>query len=146
MLAEKLPPPFYDGITPSFYNIKFYRSKYTTVKLYKKDVCNMSVIQKIFEVWKNTLNHPTAKLDKKRKFIISNALKMGYTLEQLCEAIKGCLQTPHNMGCNDRGQRYDGLDVISRTLIILIALFVIFIIRLFLPFTTTKLIFYQKRG
>lgn len=111
MLAEKLPPPFYAALPQVFITSNSIEENTPNLK---KDGSNMSVIQNIFDVWKDTLNHPTAKLDKKRKFIISNALKMGYTLEQLCEAIKGCLQTPHNMGCNDRGQRYDGLGVIFK--------------------------------
>jgi hypothetical protein len=71
-------------------------------------------IQAIFDVWKNTLEHPQAKLDKKRKATIVNALRAGYTPEQLSEAIQGCAVTPHNMGKNDRAQRYDGLGVIFK--------------------------------
>lgn len=68
----------------------------------------------IFEHWKTTMQHLNAKLDDKRKKIIRNALKSGYTVNQLCEAITGCSYTPHNIGDNDRGQRYDGLHVILR--------------------------------
>ncbi len=60
------------------------------------------------------MNHPSAKLDQKRKSIISKALKFGYGVDELCEAITGCSYTPHNIGNNDRGQRYDGLHVILR--------------------------------
>ena len=35
-------------------------------------------------------------------------------MDQLCQAITGCSLTPHNLGKNDRGQRYDGLQVILR--------------------------------
>ena len=85
-----------------------------SISKFKKDSLGTNTIQAVFDLWKTTLNHPEAKLDKKRKIIINNALKIGYTLEQLCEAIKGCSQTPHNMGCNDRGQRYDGLGIIFK--------------------------------
>jgi len=68
----------------------------------------------IFEHWKAVMHHPTAQMDGKRRKLILNALKMGYTREQLCEAITGCSLTPHNIGQNDRGQRYDGLQVILR--------------------------------
>lgn len=68
----------------------------------------------IFEHWKTVMNHPNAKLDDKRKAIIRKALKFGYSTEQLCHAITGCSYTPHNIGDNDRGQRYDGLHVILR--------------------------------
>lgn len=70
--------------------------------------------QIIFEHWKATMNHPKAKLDSKRKRLILEAIKLGYDYEQLCEAISGCALTPHNIGMNDNGQRYDGLHVILR--------------------------------
>jgi hypothetical protein len=68
----------------------------------------------VFEHWKTVMNHPNAHLDHKRKAIISKALSFGYRADQLCEAITGCSYTSHNMGDNDRGQRYDGLHVILR--------------------------------
>lgn len=71
-------------------------------------------IQQIFEHWKTVMRHPNAKLDPKRKALISKALRLGYGIEQLCHAITGRSMTPHNMGDNDRGQRYDGLHVILR--------------------------------
>lgn len=71
-------------------------------------------IQKIFEHWQQTMNHPKAKLDNKRKRLILQALQLGYDCEQLCDAITGCSLTPHNVGDNDRGERYDGLHVILR--------------------------------
>ncbi len=71
-------------------------------------------VLEIFHCWQETLGHPSAKLDGKRRRNIAAALKLGYTAQQLCEAIRGCSLTPHNMGDNDRGQRYDGLNVILR--------------------------------
>jgi hypothetical protein len=68
----------------------------------------------VFEHWKTVLEHPQAKLDDKRKKLIQQALKSGYSVEQLNEAITGCSLTPHNMGLNDSGQRYDGLHIILR--------------------------------
>ena len=66
----------------------------------------------VFEHWKNTMRHPNSKLDCKRSSLIRKALRIGYNAEQLCEAITGCSITPHNIGHNERGQRYDGLHVI----------------------------------
>lgn len=71
-------------------------------------------VKNIFEHWKKTMDHPDAKLDQKRIDIIVEALEWGYSTDQLCEAITGCSYTPHNIGDNDRGQRYDGLHVILR--------------------------------
>lgn len=68
----------------------------------------------MFNVWRTTLGHPQAVLDDKRKSLIRRALKSGYSVDQLCQAIAGCSLTPYNLGKNDRGQRYDGLHVILK--------------------------------
>jgi hypothetical protein len=60
------------------------------------------------------MGHPNARLDDKRRKLIRNALKTGYAVNDLKTAILGCSYTPHNMGDNDRGQRYDGLHVIFK--------------------------------
>ena len=60
------------------------------------------------------MNHPAAKLDEKRQSLIRKALKSGYTETDLYVAIRGCSYTPHNMGQNDRGERFDGLHIIMR--------------------------------
>lgn len=73
-----------------------------------------SKIFEVFHTWQQTLGHPLAQLDVKRRRCIGNALASGYSVAQLCEAIRGCSLTPHNLGDNERGQRYDGLQVILR--------------------------------
>ncbi len=74
----------------------------------------LSSIQHVFEYWKGVMQHQQANLDVKRSQLIQSALKGGYSVDSLCEAIKGCSLTPHNQGHNDRGQRYDGLHIILR--------------------------------
>lgn len=73
-----------------------------------------SDFENIFSYWKEKLQHPHAKLDKKRKSKIAEALKLGYSIDQLKQAIDGCSQTPFNMGKNERNQRYDDLELILR--------------------------------
>ncbi len=73
-----------------------------------------TAIQQVFKYWQQVMNHPQAQLDPKRQALIRKALILGYSVEQLCEAIRGCSLTPHNQGDNDRGQRYDGLHIILR--------------------------------
>lgn len=72
------------------------------------------VIPTIFAYWQKTMHSPTSKLDAKRIDLIRKALKMGYEPRQLCEAILGCSRSPHHMGENDRGTKYNGLGLILR--------------------------------
>lgn len=68
----------------------------------------------VFQHWQTVLNHPRSKLDAKRKRVIQSALKTGYTVDDLKSAISGCSKTPHNMGENERGQKYDDIGLILR--------------------------------
>ena len=67
----------------------------------------------VFEHWRQTLNHPKAKATPERKRIIARALK-AYSVEECQRAITGCSRSPHHMGQNDRGTRYDDLELILR--------------------------------
>jgi hypothetical protein len=71
-------------------------------------------ILSIFDFWKKTFHYPHAQLDTKRKSLIEQALHLGYSVNDLCEAIAGCSCTPHNMGKNEQGERYNGLQIILR--------------------------------
>jgi len=67
----------------------------------------------VFNHWRAIMNKPKASLDDKRKGFITKALK-NYSAEDIKQAIVGCSLTPHNIGDNDRGQRYDGVHVILK--------------------------------
>jgi DNA-binding transcriptional regulator YhcF (GntR family) len=69
----------------------------------------------IFNFWKETMGHPRAVLDPKRKKIILGCLKSGKTIEDIKQAIVGCSLTPFNMGENDSKERYDQLHTILKT-------------------------------
>ncbi len=71
-------------------------------------------VKEIFSHWQTVMNHPKAKIDKKRANKIVQSLKLGYSLAELKEAIDGCAKTPFNMGQNDKGQRYDDIELILR--------------------------------
>lgn len=73
-----------------------------------------AAVEEIFDYWRETMNHPGAKLDDKRHKSIARALKTGYSVGDCKRAITGCSLTPHNMGDNERGQRYDAVDLIFR--------------------------------
>jgi hypothetical protein len=68
----------------------------------------------IFQYWREVMQHPRAKLDNKRRYKIIQALNLGYQVQDLKQAIDGCKKTPFNMGQNDRGQRYDDIELILR--------------------------------
>lgn len=85
----------------------------------KQETGNKSIVEQsstceVFEHWQTVLNHPRSKLDAKRKRVIQAALKTGYSVEDLKAAISGCSKTPHNMGQNERGQKYDDIGLILR--------------------------------
>ena len=71
-------------------------------------------VVKVFNYWQKIMNHPDAKLNDKNKAAINKAFKLNYTVEQTFEAIKGCANTPHNIGHNNKSQRYDSLSFILR--------------------------------
>lgn len=78
-------------------------------------VINISADKKeLFIYWTQKMNHPRAKLDKKRESVIQKALELGYSVVDLKQAIDGCAQTPFNMGKNDRQQIYDDISLIFR--------------------------------
>lgn len=68
----------------------------------------------VFEAWKATMGHPKAKLDAKRARAIKARIADGYTVDDLKLAISGCAATPHNMGKNDRGEKFDDIELICR--------------------------------
>lgn len=70
-------------------------------------------VQEVFDYWRKRMNSPGSALDKTRRGLIEKALK-NYTPREVCEAIRGCSLTPHNMGINDRNEKYNGLNVILR--------------------------------
>lgn len=62
-------------------------------------------VNQVFEFWKVTMEHPKAKFDDKRKKVITKALKLGYTVKDLMEAISGCRLSPFHRG---QGNSKDG--------------------------------------
>lgn len=59
------------------------------------------------------ITEPRVFNDKYRKTVKAR-LNEGYTVEQLKDAVRGCLLTPHNLGENDNNKPYTNLDLICR--------------------------------
>jgi hypothetical protein len=73
-------------------------------------------ILKVFEHYRT--HHPKAcpkPTPKSKEWkAIKARLAEGYTTERLCKAIDGCHKTPHNLGDNERGEKYLDLELILR--------------------------------
>ena len=74
----------------------------------KPDAC-----EEIFQFWQTTMKHTKCVLDKKREARIKWAISK-YELEDIKKAIVGCSLTPHNMGDNKTGAKYDDIELILR--------------------------------
>ena len=72
-------------------------------------------VQEVFAYWQEVMQSPRSVLDDKRRKVIRTALKAGHSAEDLRRAIRGCSQTPHNMGQNDRREKYNGIELILRS-------------------------------
>ena len=68
----------------------------------------------VFTYWQRKLNHQRAKLDNNIIRLVKKAIQAGYTVKDLQDAIDGCSVSPHHMGINDRGTKYDSLELIMR--------------------------------
>lgn len=73
-----------------------------------------SDVVEVFKHWCEILNHPRAQLDAKRSKLISGALKLGYTVDDLKLAIDGNKASDWHQGKNDRSKVFDSLDLIFR--------------------------------
>ncbi len=84
------------------------------VKTSPVSIPELNDVGEVFMYWQGIMTHPNAKLDRKRHSAIKGALKLGFTVVDLKRAIDGCANTPHNMGKNDEGKRYDDIGLILR--------------------------------
>ena len=70
---------------------------------------------RVFDHWRLVMaKKARTTFDPKRRRAVERQLGAGYSVEDLCVAIDGCAKTPHNIGQNDQGQRYDDLELICR--------------------------------
>lgn len=70
--------------------------------------------EEVFNYWRITTNHIRAKLDPKRRRIINTAFKLGFSIDELKQAIDGCVKSPWHMGENEHKRRYDDIGLIFR--------------------------------
>ncbi len=73
----------------------------------------------VFEAWKQTTGHPRAVLDAKRRRTIERAMNpapkgLGFSLDEILDAIRGWTHSSFHRGDNDRGTVYDDIGLILR--------------------------------
>lgn len=71
--------------------------------------------QQVFEHWRTVMGKTAAALfTKERRAKVRARLAEGRSVADLKLAIDGCSKTPHNIGQNDTGERWDDLELICR--------------------------------
>lgn len=83
------------------------------LKNYNKKISKTD-IEDIFQHWTVVMNKPKAKLDAKRRRRIQMALELGYSVEELKEAIQNCTYSKFHMGDNPSAMRYNDIELILR--------------------------------
>lgn len=78
------------------------------------DKLNGSAIAEVFDFWRESMESPRSRLDRKREKAIRDRLKDGYAVEDIQLAIMGCRSSDFHMGQNDRGTRFCSIDLICR--------------------------------
>jgi hypothetical protein len=72
-------------------------------------------VVEVFEHWRDRMRKDARTLcSPKRRKRIEERLEEGWSVEELKLAIDGCAVTPHNQGQNERGEKYDDLELICR--------------------------------
>lgn len=74
-----------------------------------------SAVRDVFAYWQSVMGKHGAILTPKRDRVVTAALKLGYTVDQIKSAIDGCKRSPFHMGVNDQRTVYDDLELICRS-------------------------------
>jgi hypothetical protein len=68
----------------------------------------------VFEHWKGVMETPRSNLSDQRRKKIKARLAEGFSVDDLKLAVDGCRLTPFNMGINDRGEKFNDIELICR--------------------------------
>ena len=71
-------------------------------------------VEEIFEYWKVLMDKPHAQLGPKRRMKIREALKIGYSVDDLRLAIVGCKYDHWSQGENNRNRPFNDIELICR--------------------------------
>jgi hypothetical protein len=70
--------------------------------------------KEIFVFWQKTFSKQRSKFTPDRQKLIKKALNLGYSADDLKQAIHGCSISAFHMGSNDNGKVYDSIELIFR--------------------------------
>lgn len=74
-----------------------------------------AVVQRVFDYWRTTFGKPSStKLTDERRNAVRKRLRGGATEAMIRQAIRGCAESDHHSGLNDRGRAYNDLELICR--------------------------------
>lgn len=71
-------------------------------------------VSEIFDFWRVLMEKPHAQLGDKRRLKIRNALRIGYSIDDLRLAIVGCKYDDWSQGGNDRNRAFNDIELICR--------------------------------
>lgn len=71
-----------------------------------------AIAKQVFDYYRQ--HHPRAKPGAKERRLLRDRIAEGYTADDICQAIDGCHLSPHHCGQNDRGTKYQTLELILR--------------------------------
>ena len=71
-------------------------------------------VEQFFNHWQIIHDYKRARLDDKRRKLIHDRLKDGYSLQDLADAVSGCFLSAFHMGDNERSKRFNDLGLIIR--------------------------------
>lgn len=68
----------------------------------------------VFDFYKDHMTHPRTILTSEREKLITRRLRDGYSVDDLCAAVRGCKSSAFHQGDNDRSTVYDSLELILK--------------------------------
>lgn len=71
-------------------------------------------VVRVHETWQRACGHPRSPLTPRRVRMLSDRLREGYTVDDLCRAAQAVGADAWHRGENDRHRRFDSLEVIFR--------------------------------
>lgn len=102
-----------DSLIPDSLKPKPNPKRHTSSSPQKNDDADPETVGQVFAYWQKIMDSPRSALDDKRRKVIRRALA-SYSPADVCKAIRGCSKSAWHMGGNEKGTKFNGLDLILR--------------------------------